>query len=174
MKIIRATIAATVVVAAFTALPAGAHERDLITAGGRVGPIRTNTATIAEMKNVFGPPTSRKVVRVGCSRVIRLRWGRQLQTYTYRADEERRIVDVKVLARRVQGTGGSFSFHTGRGLRVGDTERELRRLYPQRRPYTHNAHSHYILGESRRGTRLLAKVVDNRVVQLEAVPYEFC
>lgn len=157
--------------------PAMAHERDLITPGGRVGPIRTNRTTTAEMKQIFGEPSSRKVIRVGCSRVIRLRWRDQIQTLTYSGDEQRRIVDVKVLARDVQTSqaGRTYSFHTRRGLRVGDSEARLRELYPGRRDgHSHRGHTHYLLGESDSGTRLIAKVVGRKVVELEAAPYEFC
>ncbi len=167
-----ATTAAVAMIA--TAAPAGAHERDLMTAGGQVGPIKTNRSTIRDMKQIFGEPTRRKVVRVGCSRVVRLRWRDQMQTYTYRGDEERRIVDVKILARTVRVAETSFRFHTRKGLRVGDTEARLRDLYPHRRGEVHHGHTHYILRSSRYGMRLLAKVVDGEIVQLEAAPYEFC
>lgn len=61
-----------------------------------------------------------------------------------------------------------------KGLRVGDSEGRLRALYPIAGRHTHDGHTHYTIGESRRGTRLLAKVVNRTVVQLETAPYEFC
>ena len=152
--------------------PAVAHQRDLITAVGRVGPIQNGETTISDMRSRFGDPSQRKVVRVGCSRVIKLRWGSELQTYTYRADESRRIIDVKVLARRVHADGAVYRFHTYRGLRVGDSESRVEELYPGVDGETHNGHTHYILGD--RETKLLAKVVGGEVVQLEAAPYEYC
>lgn len=86
-------------------------------------------------------------------------------------------MDVKVLAREVMAPGfrEPYTFHTRKGLRVGDLERRLRRLHPRYLDnYAHKGHIHYLLAESDRGTRLIAKVVDNEVVQLEAAPYEFC
>ncbi len=153
-----------------------AHERDLVTARGTVGPIQTGETTIRDMRRMFGDPASRAVVRVGCSRVIKLRWKNQLQTYTYKADDERRVIDARVLARHVDAKDedDAFSFHTRKGLRVGDRESKLRKLYPEKTGDRHKGHTHYLLRESKYGTRLIAKVVDRRVAQLEAAPYEYC
>ncbi len=63
---------------------------------------------------------------------------------------------------------------TRKGLRVGDGEGKLQRLYPRARPIRHAQHTHYRLKEDVYGARLMAKVVDGRVVQLEAWPLEFC
>ena len=152
---------------------ASAHPDDLMTANGRVGPIRTGETTTRHMKEMFGEPRDRDVVRVGCSRVVRLRW-RGIQIYAYR--QNYKVVDVKVNNREVRASqlDRTYTFHTRRGLNVGDSQRKVKRLYPKSDRYRHAGHTHYILGESRYGTRLLAKVIDGKVVQLETAPYEFC
>ena len=150
--------------------PVRAHERDLMTPRGKVGPIQTGETTVREMKDLFGEPRNRTVKRVGCSKVVQLRWDK-IQTFSYRSD--RVVVDVRVRSDRVRSEEGAFRFHTERGLRVGDSEAQLRELYPHRKPMTHpkGGHVHYKLGGE--SNKLLAKVVDETVVELEAAPYEF-
>lgn len=158
-----------VVLAGVALVPATAHERDLMTVGGRVGPIKTGETTVGEMRKHFGDVKKRDVIRVGCSKVIRLRWG---GIHTLHYPRTNVIVDVRVQSETVPSSHGTYRFHTRDGLRVGDSERKLRRLYPKSDGYRHSGHTHYILGE--RWTRLLAKVVDGTVIELEAAPYEFC
>jgi hypothetical protein len=151
--------------------PVRAHESDVMTPGGKVGPIQTGETTVREMKDLFGEPRSKTVKRVGCSKVLQLRWDK-IQTFSYRS--ERIVVDVRVRSDRVPSEEGVLRFHTRRGLRVGDSEARLRELYPKRKPMTHpkGGHVHYKLGGEYE--KLLAKVVDETVVELEAAPYEFC
>ena len=150
--------------------PTAAHERDVVTPN-RLGPIQMYVTTVAEMKDLFGEPRSRTVKQVGCFKVVRLRWD-GLQTYHYR--QERTMYDVRIRDEQIQALQGAYRFHTRRGLRVGDTEARLRELYPHRKPMTHpnGGHTHYkIAGEA---NKVLAKVVDGIVTELEAAPYEFC
>ncbi len=163
------TALAAAILTGLLAAPAASHSRDVMTVGGRVGPIRTGETTVGEMRELFGKPRDRNVRRIGCSRVVRLKWGK-MRTFHYPG--QNRIVDVRVRAPRVPSENGAYRFHTRRGLRVGDSERRVNGLYPNREGRTHAGHTHYVLGE--RGTRLLAKVVDGRVVELESAPYEFC
>lgn len=46
--------------------------------------------------------------------------------------------------------------------------------HPRSRPEIHGGHTDHLLRAGHFGAYLKAKVVDNRVVQLEAWPYEFC
>ena len=159
------------------AAPAGAHRRDVMTPNGRVGNvIQTGETTNADMKEMFGRPSSKKIVRVGCSRVVRLRWRGEIQTYAYKADPDRVVVDVKVNTSEVtaRGLDDTYAFHTRKDLHPGDGEERLQELYPRRKGMTHSGHTHYLLGEGEFGTKLLAKVIDGIVVQLEVAPYEFC
>jgi len=148
---------------------AQAHEKDLITAKGLVGPIRVNETTTSEMREMFGPPKARKIVRIGCSRVVKLRW-EDIQTFSYRGQGI--VVDVKVLSRVVEALDESYAIHTLKGLQVGDSERRLKRLYDPNPTEPHRGHTHYLLNGDK--PKLLAKVVDGMVVQLEAAPYEYC
>jgi hypothetical protein len=150
-----------------------AHVPDLAKPA-RMGPIRRNQTTMAQMRKWFGDPTVRKVIRVACIRVIKARWGRSLMVYAYR-DEARRIGAVFVKKASLQSTKhGALRIHTFKGLRVGDGVRKLRRLYPRSEGDTHAGHTHFRLKTGRYGAYLLARVESRRVVQLEAWPYEFC
>jgi hypothetical protein len=152
---------------------ASAHVPDLAKPA-RMGPIRRNQTTMAQMRKWFGAPTIRKVIRVACSRVIKARWGRSLMVYAYR-DQARRIGAVFVKKASLRSTKhGALRIHTLKGLRVGDGVRKLRRLYPRSQGDTHAGHTHFRLKTGRSGAYLLARVESRRVVQLEAWPYEFC
>ena len=137
----------------------------------QVGPITMNETTVAEMKDLFGEPRSRRVKTVGCSKVVRLRWN-HIQTYHYK--EPKTIIDVRVRSDHIPAETGAYRFHTRRDLRVGDSEARLRQLYPHRKPMTHpnGGHVHYRLAGD--GEKVMAKVVDDLVVELEAAPYEYC
>jgi hypothetical protein len=174
VKTLRMVLAAGMLAVTLVATsPATAHRLDLMTPN-KAGPIRRGETTMRQMRRWFGAPTARKVVRVGCVRVIKARWGRRLMVYASR-DTRRTVEAIFVRARRITSTRhGDLDTHTRKGLRVGDRERKLRRLYPKRRPITHAGHSHYRLATGRYGTYLMAKVVNHRVVQLEAWPFEFC
>lgn len=150
-----------------------AHAPDLAKPA-RMGPIRRNQTTMAQMREWFGAPTIRKVVRVACVRVIKARWGRRLMVYAYR-DEGRTVGAVFVKKPMLQSSKhGALRLHTRKGLRVGDNVFKLRRLYPRSEGDTHAGHTHFRLRTGRYGAYLLARVESRRVVQLEAWPYEFC
>lgn len=158
---------------ALGAAPAQGHLIDLMTPN-RAGPIVRGATTMGDLRGWFGRPTDRKVIRVGCVRVISAGWGSKLRVYASRG-EIRTAEAIFVRARRITSTDqGDLRVHTGRGLRVGDGEDRLRRLYPRSKPQTHAGHTHYRLGTNRYGAYLMAKVVDGDIVQLEAWPYEFC
>ncbi|MGH2821197.1 MAG: hypothetical protein ACRDJ5_11145 [Actinomycetota bacterium] len=174
MKTLRVLLTAgALALACVAATPATAHRLDRMTPN-RGGPIRRGETTMTQMRRWFGPPSARRVVQVGCVRVVRARWGDDLRVYASRG--ETRVVEaVFVRARRlVSSRHGELRMHTGKGLRVGDRERKLRRLYPPKRGITHAGHTHYRLRTARHGSYMMAKVVDHRVVQLEAWPFEFC
>ncbi len=153
--------------------PATAHRRDSMTPQ-KAGPIRRETTTLRQLVRWFGQPTSRRVDEVGCVRAVKVRWGRRLRVIAWR-DRERHVAAIFVRRRTINSDRhGDLTMHTDRGLSVGDRERKLRRLYPRRRGITHAGHTHYRLKTGRFGAYMMAKVVRNRVVQLEAWPFEFC
>lgn len=160
-------------VALVSTSPAQAHRLDLMKPN-RAGPILRGETALRDLRRWFGPPTARKVIRVGCERVLSARWGRKLRVYASRG-EPRTVEAIFVRSRRITSTDhGELRMHTRKGLRVGNREERLRRLYPRSRPETHAGHTHYRLTRGRYGAYLMARVVDGRVVQLEAWPYEFC
>lgn len=172
--VLTATVLSVVVgFAAVGTIPADAHELDLMTPD-HAGPIVRNETTIGDLRGWFGAPTSRKVIEEGCQDVVSARWGHDLEVYAYRA-ETRTVGAVFVRSDSIPSDEhGELSLHTRSALQVGDRERKLRRLYPRSPPMTHAQHTHYRLREDDLGARLMAKVVDGRVVQLESWPLEFC
>jgi hypothetical protein len=174
MKVLRIVIAFVMACSGLVVAGAAtAHDRDLIRPAN-AGPIVRDETTMAQMRDWFGAPSVRRTVTVACSRVTKARWGRRLVVFAWR-DEGRHVAAVFVRKRSIHSREhGDLRIHTARGLRVGDSERRLRRLYPRSRPQTHAGHTHYRLGTGRFDAYLMAKVVARDVVQLEIWPYEFC
>jgi hypothetical protein len=174
MKSLR--IALTVAMVSSGVVVAGAATADGpdVIRPAKAGPIVREETTLAQLRDWFGAPTVRRPVTVACSRVTKARWGRRLQVYAWR-DEDRHVAAVFVRRRSLHSSEhGDLAIHTARGLRVGDSERRLRRLYPRSRPQTHAGHTHYRLRTGAFDAYLMAKVVDHEVIQLEIWPYEFC
>lgn len=174
MRTIRLIMAATVIASSLVVGgTAGAHNGEDVTPN-KAGPIRRGETTMAQMRDWFGEPTATKVVRVGCIRVNRVRWGQRLMVYAVR-DARRHVSAIFVQRHTITSAEhGDLTVHTVKGLEVGDRERRLRNLYPNSEPITHSGHTHYRLDTNRFGEYVMAKVVDNRVVRLEVWPYEFC
>ena len=172
----RFTVAMAVAAMAVIGSPVSAHKMDSIRAGRRAGPIKLNETRLRQLKDWFGEPTAKKVTRVGCIRAVRMRWGRRIVAIAPRFEGKVfPVAEVRVSKREVHFDSiGDLRLHTRRGLRVGDSERRLRRLYPHARGETHRGHTHYILRSGPSDGRLLAKVVDKVVVDIVTGPYEFC
>jgi hypothetical protein len=161
-----AIVGAQVLVAA----PAIANDPELITAR-RAGPMKLSTSTFDDAKGFFGDPTSTSTKMVGCSKVTDARWRGRLKMYFYQDDRES-VADIRVRDRTIRSGEMRLTIHTRRGLKVDDSEARLQELYPHKKGITHHGHTHYILRD--RESKLLAKVVDGVVVELEVAPYEFC
>jgi hypothetical protein len=173
MKLLRCLLVVGLVASSLTAMSgASAHPRDEMWPS-KAGPIIRNETPLSDLRDWFGPPNSRRVVRVACIRVIRLRWD-GLQVYAERTEE--RTADAIFVRNRVLESAehGALRIHTRRGLRVGDRHRKLKRLYPKADPIKHGGHIHYRLKTGNFNAYMMGKVVDRRVVQLEAWPFEFC
>jgi hypothetical protein len=172
-RLLWAVAATTLWVTGIGAAPAQAHRHDLMSPN-RAGPIVRGETRMRDLRAWFGDPTHRTTVRVGCERVIRAGWDGKLRVYSTRA-APRIVQAIFVRARTITSAEhGDLTMHTRKGLRVGNSERRLRRLYPRSEPETHAGHTHYRLRTAADGAYLMAKVVDGDVVQLEAWPYEFC
>jgi len=173
MKLLRCFLVLGLVASSLTVTSgASAHPRDEMWPG-KAGPIKRNETTLSELREWFGRPNSRRVVTVGCVQVVRLRWD-GLKVYAERVGD-RPVGAIFVRSRAIESSEhGRLRIHTERGLRVGDRHRKLRRLYPHARPIEHGGHIHYRLKNGQSNSKMMGKVVDGRVVQLEAWPFEFC
>jgi hypothetical protein len=173
MKLLRCLLVVGLVASSLTAMSGvSAHPRDEMWPN-KAGPIIRGNTPIAELREWFGPPDSRRVVRVACIRVVRVRWD-GLKVYAER-DDIRTADAIFVRSRSLESAiHGELRIHTARGLRVGDRRRKLRRLYPNADPIKHAGHIHYRLKTGNFNAYMMGKVVDGRVVQLEAWPFEFC
>jgi hypothetical protein len=173
MKLVRCLLVVGLVASSLTAMNgAFAHPRDEMWPN-KAGPIIRGETTMAELREWFGQPDSRRVIRVACIRVVRARWG-GLQVFAER-DKVRTADAIFVKSRALESAEhGELRIHTGRGLRVGDRHRKLRRLYPNADPIKHSGHIHYRLKGGGANAYMMGKVVDGRVAALEAWPFEFC
>ena len=173
MKLQRCLLVLGLVASSLTVMGgASAHPRDEMWPG-KAGPIKRNETTLSELREWFGRPNSRRVVRVGCIRVVRARWD-GLKVYAERVGD-RAVGAIFVRKRAIESSEhGRLRIHTNEGLRVGDRHRKLRRLYPNAHPIAHAGHIHYRLRNGQFNSYMMGKVVDGRVVQLEAWPFEFC
>ena len=169
----RLGIAAVMVVTVALPSSLSAHEADLIKAGRKAGPIRLQRTTLSQARDWFGEPLRRRNFQYQCIQAIRVTWPEPQIIFT--RDEERRAVTAKIRDRTVSSNEhGTLRIHTKKGLRVGDSERRLRELYPNKEGETHRGHTHYILVSGPNDGRLLARVERDEVVELETGPYEAC
>jgi hypothetical protein len=174
MRVLRIGLAVAIVSSGFVVAGAATADDPDVIRPAKAGPIVREETTLAQLRDWFGPPTVRRPVTVACSRVTKARWGWRLQVYAWR-DGDHHAAAVFVRRRSLHSLEhGDLMIHTARGLRVGDSERRLKRLYPRSRPQTHAGHTHYRLRTGAYDAYLMAKVVDHEVVQLEIWPYEFC
>jgi len=174
MKLVRCLLVVGLIASSLTVMSvASAHPPDEMWPG-KAGPIIRGETTMSELRDWFGEPDSRRVIRVHCIRVVRAKWD-GLRVYAER-DKVRTADAIFVQSRTLKSAEhGELRIHTSRGLRVGDRHRKLRRLYPNADPEEHAGHIHYRLKRGNKSNAsMLGKVVDGRVVQLEAWPFEFC
>jgi hypothetical protein len=173
MRLATGSVGALLVFVLAGANPVAGHPRDLMSPN-RAGPIIRNQTTMTELRSWFGAPDDRRGVRIGCSRLTQARWNPDVTAYLSRGAPGI-VVATFIRSERVESDEhGGLRIHTARGLRVGDREGKLRRLYPNAEGDTHAGHTHYRLRTSRNGGYLMAKVIGNRVVRFENWPFEFC
>jgi hypothetical protein len=155
---------------------ASAAPMDQIRANKRIGPIRFGDTTMREAKSWFGAPTSRRRMRLGCIRAIRVRWGRKLEVF-FTTTKPHAAIEGTVRRRTTRSrVHGRLTIHTRKGLRVGDRNRRIRKLHPNARPLRHGNHWDYFLVPATRYGRLVAitHTKRGRVAALFAGPYENC
>ncbi|HWC13813.1 MAG TPA: hypothetical protein VG929_04380 [Actinomycetota bacterium] len=151
-----------------------AHRADLIN-GRRAGPIRSGTTTLDIAEKWFGPADGVKRVVVGCDVPLkRARWDGRLIVFFGRGPEGT-ATETKVLRRTIRSSvHGEITVHTRKGLRVGDSRRKVKRLYPQAIEYRHRGRDWYILKSGPTYGRIEAAVEGRRVVILRSGPWEYC
>lgn len=158
----------------YTTGPVSAHRADIIN-GHRAGPIRTGDTTLNQAEEWFGPADTVERVVVGCDvRLKKARWRGRLVLFFGRRSQGT-ATEAKVLRRTLRSREhGEITVHTRKGLRIGDSRRKLRRLYPGALDYRHRGKNWYILRSSPSYGRLEAAVQRRRVVVLRSGPWEYC
>ena len=151
-----------------------AHRSDMIN-GHKAGPIRNGETTLEKAEEWFGPADAVKRVVVGCDVPLkRARWEDRLVSFFGRGSSGT-ATETRILRRTLRSTvHGDITIHTRKGLRIGDSRRKLRRLYPQAIEYRHGGRQWYILKSSPSYGRLEAAVEGRRVVVLRSGPWEYC
>jgi hypothetical protein len=170
-----AVVAVTVVTGlALGGVPASARLVEEIRAGRRIGPIRLGETTLSEARAWFGEPAARRRMQLGCIRAIRARWGRRLVVFFALGD--RTAVQGTVRKRTITSDRhGELSIRTRRGLGIGDSNRKLRRLYPNARRVKHRRHwDHFLTREGRPRLVAITRTKRGRVAALFSGPYETC
>lgn len=167
------TMALCLAVLAGPATVATADKADLATTR-RMGPIRRSFTTFERVKNWFGNPD--RVDRHGyqCIRVIDAVWRGKFRMY-FDTFDKKMVVVVAKKRRVVSDRHGELTFHTKKGLHIGNRSSKLRRLYPDadRHNHPHRELAHHILVSTDRG-RLEATTSHGRVTELRTFPYEAC
>ena len=148
-----------------------ADREDLVSVR-RAGPLKRGVTTFQQAKDWFGQPDRVTRHPYQCIRVKDARWKGRLRVTFDRFDN---TMVVGIVRRRAFNSTqhGRLGFHTKKGLRVGDTARELRNKYPNARRHEHGTHTHHILVSNGVG-RLEATTRNGRVTELRSFPYEAC
>lgn len=155
---------------------AAAHKVDVVKAGKRLGPIHLFETTLDEAKSWFGSPTGRRTVQLGCIQAIRVKWGRKLMVF-FDKSKDHVAIQGEIRRRHLRSAKhGVLRPHTVKGLRVKDSHRKLRRLYPNADAFRHGGHYDYFLRSSPHRGKLVAITEYKRghVRRLFAGPYETC
>ena len=153
---------------------ASSHRADMIN-GHKAGPIRSGKTTLKKTEKWFGEADAVKRVIVGCDVPLkRATWEGRLVVFFGRGSRGT-ATETKLLRRTVRSTvHGKITAHTRKGLRVGDSRRKLRRLYPRAREHRHGGKRWYTLRSSPSYGRLEAAVEGRRVILLRSSPWEYC
>ncbi|MDQ3953613.1 MAG: hypothetical protein M3279_11735 [Actinomycetota bacterium] len=169
-----ALIFALVAALVYSPDPASSHRADRIN-GHKAGPIRSGKTTLKRAEKWFGPADAVKRVVVGCDvRLKRAKWKGRLVVFFGRGSRGT-ATESRILRRTVRSTvHGDVTVHTRKGLRVGDSRRKLKRLYPKAGKYRHRGKDWYILRSSPSYGRLEAAIEARRVTLLRSAPWEYC
>jgi hypothetical protein len=175
MKISRTAIVLAVCVVVFAGplSVAIADREDLVTVR-RMGPVRRSITEYEQVKRWFGRPD--RVDRHGyqCIRVIDAVWRDKFKMF-FDTFDKTMVVAIAKRHRVMSDRHGELTFHTRKGLHIGDSYAKLHRLYPDADRHNHPRRDlvHHILISNGRG-RLEATTSHGRVTELRTFPYEAC
>ncbi len=164
MKKIRIVVALTVAVTAGLFAPAGAHLADQV-GPDYLGTLVYGESTFGDATALFGPPTDRRNVD-GCVNTLIARWGPALRMFFDRDNGQTAIV-AKVARYYFKAPNGSgWEFHTGKGLRIKDTVKKLKKLYPHADSFKGPGNTRrFLLRGKDQSAYLAATTKDGRVIR---------
>jgi hypothetical protein len=150
-----------------------ANGDDLINRN-KAGPVKIAETTLKKAKNIFGKPSANKIVRRGCIKVRRARWGKHLTIY-FGKGPKGVATEVRVRKKTVSTeTEGDLRIHTKKGLRVGHPTKKVKNLYPRAQKYKVEGKTIWELKRNTLKGRLQAVTDHGRVDTLANAPYEYC
>jgi hypothetical protein len=150
-----------------------ANGRDLINRK-RAGPVKIAETTLKKAKKIFGTPSTNKIVRRGCIKVRRARWGKGLTIY-FGKGPKGVATEVRVRKKEIAtDTDGDLRIHTKKGLRVGNPTKKVKKLYPRAEKYRVKGKTIWELKRNTLKGRLQAVTDNGKVDTLANAPYEYC
>jgi hypothetical protein len=150
-----------------------ANGDDLINRN-KAGPVKIAQTTLKKAKNVFGKPSANKIVRRGCIKVRRARWGKDLTIY-FGKGPKGVATEVRVRKKAISTeTEGDLRIHTKKGLRVGNATKKVKKLYPRAQKYRVEGKTIWELKRNTLKGRLQAITDNGKVDTLANAPYEYC
>jgi hypothetical protein len=150
-----------------------AHKTDLINRK-KAGPVKIAETTLKDAKKIFGKPDTNKIVRRGCIKVRRARWGNALTIY-FGKGPKGVATEVRVRKKEVgTKTEGRLRIHTKKGLKVGNPTGKVKDLYPRAQSYKVKGKKVWELKRNTLKGRLQAVTDNGAVDTLANAPYEYC
>jgi hypothetical protein len=140
----------------------------------KAGPVKIAETTLKKAKKIFGRPSTNKIVRRGCIKVRRARWGGGLTIY-FGKGPKGVATEVRVRHKEISSkTEGDLRIHTKKGLRVGNPTQKVKRLYPRADKYRVKGKTVWELKRNTLKGRLQAVTDKGKVDTLANAPYEYC
>jgi hypothetical protein len=150
-----------------------ANGDDLINRN-KAGPVEIAETTLKKAKKIFGKPSTNKIVRRGCIKVRRARWGKELTIY-FGKGPKGVATEVRVRRKIISSkTEGDLRIHTKKGLRVGNATKKVKKLYPRAQKYRVKGKTIWELKRNTLKGRLQAVTDKGAIDTLANAPYEYC
>lgn len=143
------------------------HSDGTITTGVRSGPIHLGETTIAGVKEFFGEPDWDAEGGADCGGSRFAEWTDEGFRIIYDTDSKK-VWMVNTLGTSSSSTQGELQWRTVKGLRVGDGQRKMRRLYPKaEKEGTFDGTTLWKLHRPSQYRLLTAATTDGRVIQIQ-------